>query len=211
MKLNEKILDISLIIGALIAMIFAIAADFTADCEEKQDKAFRLHIIANSDSAYDQKVKYDLRDYILSDLSFIFNSCETKAQTVKAAEKSLPLINERVNCYLDDRDYGFTASCSVEKCSFGTRKYGGYTLPAGEYDALKIVIGEGKGQNWWCVLFPTMCLSAVSEKKDGGFPERELYEAEKTSAALTAESLENDIEYKFRLYEIFRTIFGLDE
>ncbi len=213
MKINEKYLDIALTVGALIAVIFALGADFTRNCEEMQDKAFRLHILANSDSLSDQNIKQDVRDYILNDLDFIFRSCKTKNETVKAAEKSLPIINDRVNGYLSDRSCGYTALCTVEKCAFGTRKYGDYTLPAGEYDSLKIVLGEGEGHNWWCVLFPSVCLSAVSGPTDipDGFPARELYEEKKQSAALTAESLSPDIEYRFKFYEWFRELFGLDE
>ena len=79
MKINEKTLDIALLLGAVIAVIMALASDFTARCEEKRDNAFRLHILANSDSAIDQQTKYEVRDYIINDLDFIFGSCKTNA------------------------------------------------------------------------------------------------------------------------------------
>ncbi len=206
MKLNEKTLDLALIIGALISIAFALAANFTKTCEEMQDKAFRLHILANSDSSVDQQIKYDVRDYILDDLGFIFKSCETKDETAMLARRNLNLIGDRVNEYLKKINCEYKAVCTVEKCSFNTRKYGDYTLPAGEYDALKITLGKGEGHNWWCVLFPTICINAVSEEQSP-LPRRALYESEKAKAALTYESLNTDIEYKFMVYEWLRSVF----
>lgn len=209
-KLNEKTLDISLILGALISVIAALAFGFTAECEEMRDNAFRLHILANSDSAADQSLKYDIRDYIIEDLGFIFKSCDTKDETVRLAKRNLALISDRVNGYLLSVGSPYSAVCTVEKCRFGTRKYGDYTLPAGEYDALRIVLGEGKGHNWWCVLFPSVCIPAASSRE--ALPNRALYESEKSKAALTADSLASDnksgIEYKFLLYEWFGELFG---
>lgn len=209
-KLNEKTLDLSLILGALISVTAAVFFGFTAQCEEMRDNAFRLHILANSDSAADQALKYDVRDYIIEDLGFIFKSCETKDETVKLAKRNLNLISDRVNGYLLSVGSTYRAVCTVEKCRFGTRKYGDYTLPAGEYDALRIVLGEGAGHNWWCVLFPSVCLPAASSHEV--LPCRALYESEKSKAALTADSLASDnksgIEYKFLLYEWLGEIFG---
>ncbi|MBQ7834920.1 MAG: stage II sporulation protein R [Ruminiclostridium sp.] len=199
MKVNEKTLDIALILGGLIAVIFAIASDFTTNCEEMQDKAFRLHIMANSNSAADQQIKYDVRDYIISDMDFIFASCDTKDETVTLAKRNLRLISDRVNGFLESKGCDYKAVCSVEKCEFDTRTYGDYTLPAGNYDALRITLGKGEGKNWWCVLFPTICVGCAAEKTDN-FPSRELYESKKASAALTADSLA-PVEYKFKIYE----------
>ncbi len=212
MKINEKTLDISLLLGAIIAVIVALAADFTADCEEKRDNAFRLHILANSDTAADQQTKYDVRDYIINDLDFIFGSCETKKETITLAKRNLPLITDRVNGYLESVGCDYRAVCSVEKCAFETRKYGSYTLPAGEYDALKVTLGKGEGHNWWCVLFPTICVNSAAELTDN-FPSRELYEELKYKTGLTADALASEngtnIEYRFKLYEWFKELFGV--
>lgn len=210
MKINEKTLDIALLLGAAAAIITAMITGFVKNCEEMQDKAFRLHILANSDSAEDQQVKYDVRDYILSDLGCIFDSCETKDETKALAERNIGFISHRINEYLSLYGCGYAAVCTVGKCSFGTRKYGDYTLPAGEYDALKITLGKGEGHNWWCVLFPTLCIDAVSDRSV--LPERTLYKEEKYKAQLTADSLAAEygkVEYRFKLYEWFREIFGV--
>lgn len=205
---NEKTLDISLLIGAAVAIFLALAAGFTASCEEIQEKAFRLHILANSDSVKDQEIKYALRDYIIGDLGYLFQSCQTKEETVQLARRDLSLINQRANDFLKKSGCDYTATCSVEQCEFPTRRYGDYTLPAGRYDSLKIVLGSGEGRNWWCVLFPSVCLPAAAEKN--ALPSRETYSEIKQRAKLTADSLATErgegIEVKFAIYEWVRSV-----
>lgn len=210
MKINVKILDISMLLGAAAAIIFSAGADFTKECEKMQDTAFRLHILANSDSETDQNIKYALRDYILDDLGYIFSSADTKDGTVELAKRNLDFIEVRANEFLAENGCGYTAECYVEKTDFPTRKYGDYTLPAGKYDALRIILGNGEGRNWWCVLYPSVCLPAASEEKPLIRP-RPLYSAQKRSYRLTAESLAIErgegVEMKFWIYEFFKNIF----
>ncbi len=209
MKFQERTLDLALLLGAAAAILCAVFFDFMEQCEEMQDKAFRLHILANSDSASDQQIKYSLRDYILGELGYLFESCDTKDKTAAAARRSLPLITQRANEFLERSGCGYEAVCTVEKCEFPTRRYGDRTLPAGEYDALKIVLGEGVGHNWWCVLFPSVCLPAASKPKPV-LPYRAAYEDQKEKAELTADSLAvesgKEIEFRFALYEWLREI-----
>lgn len=210
MKINEKTLDIALLTGAAISIVIAMITGFVRNCEEMQEKAFRLHILANSDSAEDQEIKYEIRDYILSDLDYIFGSCNSKDETKALAERNIDFISEKVNEQLRLSGCEYRAECSVGKCSFGTRKYGDYTLPAGEYDALKITLGKGEGHNWWCVLFPSLCIGAASEPSV--LPERTLYNDNKAKAQLTADSLAAEygkVEYRFLAYEWFREFFGV--
>lgn len=210
MKINVKILDISMLIGAAAAIIFSLGADFTKECEAMQDAAFRLHILANSDSEADQNIKYALRDYIIDDLGYIFSSADTKDGTVELAKRNLDFIETRANEFLSENGCGYTARCSVEKVEFSTRKYGDYTLPAGEYDALRIVLGEGEGRNWWCVLYPSVCLPAATEERTHVRP-RPLYTEQKKSLRLTAESLAIErgegVEIRFWIYEFFKGVF----
>ena len=159
MEKRIKTLDIAMLLGAAAAILFAVFMDFTAQCEELQDTAFRLHILANSDSAFDQRVKYELRDYIIDELGYIFNEADSKDKAKLLATRNLKLITERANSFLEEKGCKYTAYCTVGKSGFGTRKYGDYTLPAGEYKAIRIILGNGKGQNWWCILYPQLCLT----------------------------------------------------
>lgn len=206
MEKHTKTLDIAMLLGAAVAIILAVFTDFTVQCEEIEDSVFRLHILANSDSAFDQRIKYELRDYIIEDLGYIFSNAHNKNTAKSFAGRSIGLITERANEFLRKKGCDYEAYCVVGKSEFGTRKYGSYTLPAGEYDCLKIMLGESKGKNWWCVLYPDICLKAVSE--EGIFPDRSLYEKKKQSDKLTADSKKQDIEVKFAIYEWLRNIFG---
>lgn len=207
MEKRIKTLDIAMLLGAAAAIIFAVFMDFTAQCEELQDTAFRLHILANSDSAFDQRIKYELRDYIIEELGYIFNEADSKDEAKLIATRNLKLITERANLFLEEKGCSYRAYCTVGKSGFGTRKYGDYTLPAGEYDSLRIILGEGGGKNWWCVLYPEVCLSAVSEKNQI-FAERSLYRKNKLSAEMTADSKNQKIEIRFAIYEWLKGIFG---
>lgn len=204
MTKKEKLLDISMLIGAAIAIITAIYAGFIRECDELRENTFRLHILANSDSLYDQRVKYALRDHLTEELGEIFLSCETKEQSKAAAERNLTYIEQRANEFLQSRGCGYEAVCSVERIDFPTRMYGEVTLPAGTYDALEITLGEGGGKNWWCVLYPSICIGAASPDKT--FVLNPLYEQMKRSDRLTSDALaekRGKIEVKFAFYEIF--------
>ena len=107
--------------------------------------------------------------------------------------------------------YGLTVKCSVENTEFPTRVYGDMTLPAGNYDALRVVIGDGEGKNWWCVLFPSVCIKAAAVPVSA-FPARTLYEQRKAADRLTADSLKaerGEVEYRFALYDLIKSIFGV--
>ncbi len=160
---KEKILTISMLLGAAAAILFGGFGEFARQCEEMPQKLFRLHIPANSDSVEDQKLKYDLRDYILDYMQDVFAGCSTAEEAKEAAKANLPQITQKAQEFVNSQGVDETVSVSVENMYFTTRRYGSYVVPAGNYDALRIVIGEGQGRNWWCVMFPPLCLGAVEE------------------------------------------------
>lgn len=206
---KEKLIDISLLLGTAFAILAALFADFARECGTLYDSTFRLHIIANSDSPEDQSIKYAVRDYILTDLSGIFEGCATAADAEASAADNAASVARSVREFLADRACEYAASVSVGEASFPTRTYGDLTLPSGNYRALRIVLGEGKGRNWWCVLYPSMCLGAAGSEKSV-LPRRELYERRKRLDRLTAESLRSErgnVEYRFALYDFIRSLF----
>ncbi|MBQ3843157.1 MAG: stage II sporulation protein R [Ruminiclostridium sp.] len=206
---KEKLLDISMLLGTAAAVLISAFAGFAKECDEMKERTFRLHILANSDSAYDQRIKYELRDHIVDELGTVFSSCETKDETKALAQRNLPYIEQRANEFLQSRGCEYTAVCTVCEDEFPTRVYEDYTLPSGRYDALRIVIGDGNGKNWWCVLYPSVCVSAASAVT-GTLPARTLYENRKAADRMTADSLidrHDGIEYRFALYDIIRSLF----
>ena len=161
--LKEHILTLSMLAGAAAAVLLGSFSVFAEQCRELPDRLFRLHILANSDSDEDQQLKYDLRDFIMEDMEQVFIGCSTADEAREAAKAALPEITAKAQQFVQDKGYDYPVTLSVENIYFTTRSYGSLVVPAGNYDALRIVIGEGEGHNWWCVMFPPLCLGAVEE------------------------------------------------
>lgn len=210
MTSREKYIDIALLLGTAFAILTALFAKFAGECDALYESTFRLHIIANSDSEEDQKIKYALRDYILTDLGGIFEGCDSAAEARAAAELGQPYITSMANQFLASRGCTYTAAVTAGISDFPTRVYGDYTLPSGRYQALRIELGEGKGRNWWCVLYPSVCIGAASADKSV-IPVRPVYERNKRSDRMTADSLKAErggVEFRFAIYDLLRALFG---
>lgn len=157
--LNKRTISAALGLGLCISLaVSAIAFDRTAG--EVKDSLLRLHIIANSDSETDQQLKIKVRDRLLKEGKLFLGDSENLDRAKQAAEQSLDELAWAAEDELRKNGCDLNVSASLTKAEFDTRTYGSVTLPAGEYDALQVIIGEGKGKNWWCVMFPPMCVSA---------------------------------------------------
>lgn len=152
-------------ISALIALIFAVAStvSFENSCEGIREKVLRLHVIAASDSPADQSIKYAVRDELLRDGESIFKGSETVVQAEEKIESSLPFLQKAAESTLKSLGCDDSVSVVLGRTYFPTRQYESITLPAGYYNAVRVIIGEGKGKNWWCVMFPPMCLPAAAK------------------------------------------------
>ncbi len=161
--LNNKIK--ALFLGFLFSVTCSILG-LSSDCESISEKILRLHIIANSDSKEDQELKLKIRDKILSEygeqLSIKNNIEEAQREIVRNIDK-IKLTAQNEVC---KNGFDYKINTEVINMYFGPRQYSNITLPSGFYDALRITIGEGKGKNWWCVMFPPICLAATEEKSD---------------------------------------------
>ncbi len=130
--------------------------------EHISNKVFRLHILANSDSTDDQNIKLMLKNYILENTQDIIGG-KTLDEAIENAKNNTKEITDMCNDYLKSKGFDYKVKVNVVKEYFKTRVYDDFTLPAGKYNSLKIEIGEGKGHNWWCIVFPSVCLSACTE------------------------------------------------
>lgn len=126
---------------------------------------FRLHIRANSNSPEDQATKLAVRDALLPFTSELFADCEGLSDAVRVAEDERDAITAHINSSLSDLGADYEARIRIGKEDFPERNYAGEVYPAGEYTALIVELGEGTGDNWWCVLFPSLCLSAVKKEE----------------------------------------------
>ncbi len=159
-----KAIDIAVLSALAVCIIACVAFEDT--CEGLRGDILRLHVIANSDSAADQSLKLKVRDAVLKEGSELFSDCETIDSAKIQAASALYSIRRIARQAVYGEGYDYNVNIRLEKTYFPTRVYENITLPAGYYDALKIVIGEGKGQNWWCVMFPCLCLPGACKKED---------------------------------------------
>lgn len=134
------------------------------------EDTIRLHILANSDSDEDQALKLDVRDLVMSEYGELFTGITNIEAAQSILEERLPEIEASVNDMLNE--YGYTAKASLITEWYDTRYYEEFTLPKGYYRSLKIEIGCGEGQNWWCVMYPPMCLG-MSTANTGSYTSRE--------------------------------------
>lgn len=155
-----------LIKGGAVALIIALSAlSFYIFGDDSQllfasasagEKPLRLHVLANSDSVEDQQLKLQVRDFVISLLKPRLAEVTDKEQAMDLIAEQLPELTDACNDFLADKaDY--QASLALERTDFPEIDYDGMTFAAGEYDALRILLGEGAGKNWWCVLFPPLC------------------------------------------------------
>ena len=158
----------------------------------------RFHVIANSDSEADQNIKLGVRDMVLEKYSSALSRYKSKEEALAAAKKMMPDIERDVIEYL--KDYSdYTATVSIEESYFPTKTYGEYSLPRGNYTALCIRLGKAEGQNYWCVLFPPLCLGTASEDGVKVFEECGLSRSEYN--LMRGEKTRYKL--KFKLLEIF--------
>lgn len=153
----------ALISGFILSVLFSFL-NFGCRCENISGKVFRLHIIANSDSCEDQNLKLKVRDRILKDFGGEFSETENLVNAEKITKENLDLVKSLAQDEILKNGYDYSVEAGLVRMKFDTRSYENITLPAGYYDALRITIGEGKGKNWWCVMFPPMCLPAAQSE-----------------------------------------------
>lgn len=157
----------------LIACIFCIACSalfsFGEECSFIRENTLRLHILANSDSPADQALKLEIRDAVLSCSGELFSGCDTRQKMISAAQEQLPKIQQVAEQTALHNGYELPVTASVTDMFFETRRYDHVILPAGTYTAVRIELGAAAGKNWWCVLYPPLCVSAAQT----GFTEEE--------------------------------------
>ncbi len=134
---------------------------FAGAAQSVRKDVVRLHILANSDSEKDQSIKLKVRDALLEKNTLILSDGVNQDNAVEYFELSKDEMLETARDVLRENGFDYNVKVYLEKEYFETREYGELIFPAGEYTALKVVLGEGKGKNWWCVMFPPLCVPAA--------------------------------------------------
>lgn len=127
-------------------------------------QVLRLHVVANSDTQADQALKLQVRDAVLEQADLLLEGVSDRGEAEAILSQQLQALAETGAAVVAGAGYDYPVTVSLEDCWFPTKVYDGFSLPAGTYRALRIVIGEGGGQNWWCVVFPPLCLASVTEE-----------------------------------------------
>ncbi len=192
----SKRIKLSLCFGLICAVLLSMT-QFNALCDDLRQNILRLHIIANSNSTVDQELKLKIRDRILEETSGAFADAESLSMAENKAQKELSHFSEIANRVIAENGFTYKAEVSLGDCFFETRHYDTFTLPAGSYCSLIIKLGEAKGKNWWCVIFPSICIPAASN--------HDLRNSVKEESAQIAEQSDRYI-IKFKTVEIYEKI-----
>ncbi len=173
--------------------------------EDISEKLIRFHVLANSDSDIDQDLKLRVKDEVLKYISPILNesqSLEESREILKREDKNIIKIAED---YIKSQGFDYTVETTLTRENFPVKEYGNIVLPQGEYEAYRILIGEGKGQNWWCVMFPPLCFIDVT-KGQVAYDETE----EKMKDVLSEEEFksvnkkENNVKFELKVIDLFK-------
>ena len=159
-KQRDKLL-LSVFVSALALYMAFSSTYFAGVAKEVREDVVRLHILANSDSDFDQNIKLKVRDALLQKNTLILSDGVNSDNAHEYFLVSKDELLKTAQKVLKENGLEYDAVITLEKEYFETREYGDFTFPAGEYTALKIVLGEGKGHNWWCVMFPPLCVPAA--------------------------------------------------
>ena len=190
---------ISLVLLGISVLTVTACAALQAQSQRMAEKIIRLHVVANSDSDVDQAVKLRVRDAVLREAQNVLSDASDAKQAIAA---QLPALEAAANAELRRQGSGDTACVSFRRELFPTRDYDTFSLPSGMYQSLRVTIGEGAGHNWWCVIFPSLCVPATPDgfadaAAAGGFSDAEIGLMTRANGAYTV---------KFRSLELLQAL-----
>ncbi len=211
--MKKKLIFIFTIVVLIFFYVFLLSVNYVkAVSYNLSDSVFRLHIIANSDSENDQNLKLKVRDNVIEYMNTLTSNCSNKADVISIVSDNLDNFKNIALNTIKENGYNYDVNIEVGNFYFPTKTYGDISFPSGNYDALKIEIGQAVGQNWWCVLFPPLCFvnsttGIVPEDSKEELKENITSEGYKIiSEGNTNETGEPDIKIKFKLIEFFNNL-----
>ena len=191
----------------LIGCIFTYVVSAYTDGVETSlaEGGIRLHVLANSDSEADQRLKYQVRDRIIAETGLLFEDSDTIQQTRTEICRQLDHIQQIAQDEVYRAGYDYPVEVEFGDSEFPTKVYGNVTLPAGTYEALKVKIGSAQGQNWWCVLFPPLCFVDATTAE---MPEKSQQQLKagmgESEYELITQTDRLPVEVRFKAYEIWQ-------
>ena len=160
-KYRLKLVEIALLIGLAV---FLVSGGLALRAQEQlSERVVRLHVLANSDGEEDQALKLKVRDRVLARATELLTQAKNRAEAESLLRAALPELETLAAGELRANGCDYPVRAELTDTEVPTRAYDGFTLPAGEYLALRVMIGEGAGRNWWCVVFPPLCTAASAD------------------------------------------------
>lgn len=170
------------------------------------DSVFRLHVIANSNNVEDQELKYKVRDRLLEYMNSLSKNCHSKEEVIQLAKENQDKLHNIAREVIINNGYTYDVTVKIGSFDFPTKNYGDISLPAGNYDALRVEIGESNGQNWWCVMFPPLCFVDVTS---GVVPDdsKDIMKDNLSDESYSIISNDNpEVKFKFSIIELFQNL-----
>ena len=194
-----------LIFLLFIYVIFCAQSYSNAVSSNISTAVFRLHVIANSDSNEDQQLKLKVRDSLLQYMNTLCSNCSTKEEAMLIANNHKNDFQEIAENVIIENNYNYPVKIKINNFYFPTKTYGDISLPAGYYDALRVEIGEAKGKNWWCVMFPSLCFIDISSGVVSSEGKENLEKnLDSESYEIISESkVSPEFKFKFKVLEMF--------
>ena len=210
MKKSIKYLNTYFILIFLfcIYIIFCVQSYSVAVSSELSNAIFRLHVLANSNSNEDQKLKLKVRDALLSYMNNLCSSCNTKKEAMEIANKHKDEFQKIAENVIIENGYTYPVKININNFYFPTKSYGDISLPSGYYDALRVEIGNSEGKNWWCVMFPSLCFIDITSgivDSDGKEKLEENLDSE-SYKLISQTQTSPEFKFKFKLLEIFSQV-----
>ena len=202
---NSKLKSIILLLLLLFLYIFICAFDYVqAVSSDISNSVFRLHIIANSDTTEDQNLKYKVRDILLNYMNSLCTDIDSKEEAILVVKNHKDDFKKIALDVIHSEGFNYNVNINIGNFNFPTKNYGNISLPAGMYDALRVEIGNANGQNWWCVMFPSLCFidinNGIVEENSKSILEKDL---SKESYAIVSDKSNRTIKFKFKILEFF--------
>lgn len=205
----KKKLSIILLVILSFSFMIALCTSFPNCSEEKvysykevKDIVIRFHVLANSDTNEDQNLKLKVRDAIINYLNPYLKDVEDKEESRRIIEDNQERVMEIAKEVIKNEGYNYDVTTEFGYENFPEKSYGNITLPQGNYEAFRVIIGKGKGHNWWCVMFPSLCFIDVSKG------EVEQKESKEKLDKAVEEGKNEQVEVKFKFLEFIEKFLG---
>ncbi len=209
-RLSILILSLIVVISIMTISISGEVKKISNASDDYKEKLIRFHVLANSDSDEDQNLKLKVRDAVIDYLQPKLSKSKNIEESELIIKKEYEKIEEIGKNIILENGYNYDIKVGIDYSEFPTKKYSNVVLPAGEYKALRIIIGEGKGKNWWCVMFPPLCFvdedKAIIDKETDYKLRQVLTEEEYELISQNNKKQSNRVQIKFKIVEIIQDI-----